>query len=81
MSRSDGFRSGLGIAFRLGTEMLVATVLGSLMGYTVDNFLNTKPWFLVLGVFFGAGAGCLNAYRAAMELEKEALENDNEQGK
>ena len=78
MSKTDGFRGGLGVAFRLGTEMLVATGLGSLMGYAVDHFLGTTPWFLVLGVFFGAGAGCLNAYRAAMELEKEALENDNE---
>ena len=71
MSKSDGFRSGLGIAFRLGTEMLVTTVLGSLMGYAVDHFLNTKPWFLVLGVFFGACAGCLSAYRTSLELEKE----------
>ena len=78
MSKDGGFRSGLGVAFRLGAEMLVATVLGSLMGYAVDYFLNTKPWFLVLGVFFGASAGCLNAYRAAMKLEKDALENDNE---
>ena len=71
MSKINNFRSGLGIAFRLGTEMLVATVLGSLMGYAIDHFLNTVPWFLVLGVFFGACAGCLNAYRIALELEKD----------
>tara|TARA_B100000686_G_scaffold340290_1_gene415756 strand:- start:1223 stop:1354 length:132 start_codon:yes stop_codon:yes gene_type:complete len=41
------------------------------MGYAIDHFLNTVPWFLVLGVFFGACAGCLNAYRIALELEKD----------
>lgn len=70
MSKGDGFRSGMGVAFRLGTEMLVATALGSLMGYAADYFLNTSPWFMILGVFFGAAAGCLNAYRAALELEE-----------
>tara|TARA_B100000686_G_C16715037_1_gene931461 strand:- start:219 stop:464 length:246 start_codon:yes stop_codon:yes gene_type:complete len=78
MSKSDGFRGGLGVALRLGTELFVATGLGSAMGYAVDNFLRTTPWFLVLGVFFGAGAGCLGAYRASIELERKALENDQE---
>ena len=78
MNKSDSFRNGLGIAFRLGIEMLVATGIGSMMGFSVDHFFNTSPWFLILGVFFGAGAGGLSAYRTALKLEKESLEGDNE---
>ena len=76
MSKDGGFRSGIGVAFRLGTEMFVATALGTLMGYAVDNFLNTKPWFLILGVFFGGAAGCFNAYRTALGLEEIIQDKD-----
>ncbi len=44
MSESNDFRQGLGIAFRVGTEMTVATLLGAGMGYGVDHFFGTKPW-------------------------------------
>ena len=76
MSKDGGFRGGLGVAFRLGTEMFVATALGTLMGYAVDNFLNTKPWFLILGSFFGGAAGCFNAYRVALAFEKITQDKD-----
>ena len=77
MSKDDGFRSGLGVAFRLGTEMFVATGLGTVMGYAIDYFLGTKPWFLILGVFFGGAAGCLSAYRAAVKLEESTQNEDD----
>ena len=76
MSKDGGFRSGMGVAFRLGTEMFVATSLGALMGYAVDYFLNTNPWFLILGVFFGGAAGCFNAYRTALGLEELIQDKD-----
>ena len=75
MSEDGDFRGGLGVAFRLGTEMFVATALGALMGYAVDFFISTKPWFLILGVFFGGAAGCVNAYRIASTLEIKAQDN------
>lgn len=43
----------------------MTTLVGSVMGYALDKFLNTSPWLLVMGVFFGATAGCLSAYRWA----------------
>lgn len=81
MSESNDFRQGLGIAFRLGTEMTVATLLGAGMGYGVDHFFGTKPWGIVAGVIFGGAAGMLNVYRAAQlmtqELEKEDKDQNN----
>ena len=71
MNQGDGFRKGVGIAFRLGTELLVATFLGSVMGYALDYKLGSSPWFLICGVFFGGAAGCLNAYRAFQDIFKE----------
>lgn len=85
MSESNDFRQGLGIAFRLGTEMTVATLLGAGMGFGVDHFFGTKPWGIVAGVIFGGAAGMLNVYRAAQvmtqELEKENKEKNNSSSK
>lgn len=79
MSEDNGFRYGLGIAFRLGTELLVATALGAVMGYALDDFLDTSPWFLILGVFMGGAAGCLNAYRVAQMMNQSSEEHkDND---
>lgn len=77
MSESNDFRQGLGIAFRLGTEMTVATLLGTGMGYGVDHYFGTKPWGIVIGVVLGGAAGMLNVYRAAQAMTK-ALEEENQ---
>ncbi len=68
MNKGSDLRQGLGLAFRLGVELLVATLLGAAMGYAADHFLDTRPWFLALGVLLGGMGGCLNAYRVAMQV-------------
>ena len=77
MSKSSEFRQGLSIAFRLGTELTVAVMIGAVMGYALDRYLNTKPWFLAIGVILGGAAGCLNVYRAAKEM---TINNDDQNG-
>ena len=71
MSKNNGFRQGMQIAFRLGTELTVATIIGGLMGYALDSFFETKPWGLVVGVVFGVVAGCLGVYRVAMRMSTD----------
>ena len=44
MSENSGFRQGMQVAFRLGTELTVATIIGGLLGYALDTFSGTKPW-------------------------------------
>ena len=79
MDKGSDLRQGLSIAMRLGIEMVVATAVGSLMGYALDSFLGTKPWFLIAGVLFGGAAGSLSVYRTAMRITLEETEESNEQ--
>jgi ATP synthase protein I len=60
--------SGYSMAIRIGTEMVAALIVGVGIGYFLDYWLETKPWFLVVFFFLGAGAGVLNVYRAASGL-------------
>ena len=55
MSEGNDLRRGVGVGFRLGAELTVSTLVGAVMGYALDWFLGTKPWLMVLGVFFGDG--------------------------
>ncbi len=79
MSKNNGFRQGMQIAFRLGTELTVATFIGAILGYGVDRFFGVRPWGLAVGFILGGAAGSLNVYRAAMSLtiEDENTEDDN----
>ena len=79
MSKNNGFRQGMQIAFRLGTELTVATFIGAILGYGVDRFFSVGPWGLAFGVILGGAAGSLNVYRAAMSMtiEDENTEDDN----
>ncbi|MBF0107606.1 MAG: AtpZ/AtpI family protein [Magnetococcales bacterium] len=61
--RSGKETTGAGLAMRLGTEFVVATMIGAGMGHVLDHWLRTGPWCTVVFLFFGAAAGLRNAYR------------------
>jgi ATP synthase protein I len=56
-------KSGLGFAFRIGTELVVGVAMGAAIGIGLDYWLDSRPWFMILFFFLGAGAGMLNVYR------------------
>jgi F0F1-type ATP synthase assembly protein I len=47
-------------AFQYG----VSIVLCTLVGYWLDNWLNTGNWLLIIGVLFGSIGGFINLLRA-----------------
>ena len=38
--------SNLGIAFKMSTEMVAAVVVGTIIGFILDNWFGTKPWLI-----------------------------------
>ena len=57
---------GLSFAIRLGTELVAALMIGVGVGYFLDRWLETGPWFMIAFFFLGAAAGIMNVYRAAL---------------
>ncbi len=47
----------------IGVSLLITTLIGVLVGYSVDKQLGTLPVFLIIGFFIGAGAGTLMIVR------------------
>ncbi len=60
-----GTQSGLGVALRIGVDLVAALIVGVGIGFLLDYWLDTKPWFLVLFFVLGAAAGMLNVFRFA----------------
>ena len=48
---------------RLATELLAGLLIGAGVGWTIDTWLGTTPWFLVLFFLLGGVAGILNLWR------------------
>ena len=61
----------LGNAFKLGTELIAAVIVGTIIGFILDNWFGTKPWLIILFFFLGAAAGMLNVIKVANKMQKE----------
>ncbi len=61
----DQPRSGMGLAFRLGIEMVSALAVGVGIGWLLDEWLGTRPWLMILFFFLGSAAGIINVIRVA----------------
>ena len=61
--------SKLGIAFKMSTEMVAAVVVGTIIGFILDNWFGTKPWLILIFFFVGVIAGILNVVRSAKIIQ------------
>ena len=61
--------SKLGIAFKMSTEMVAAVVVGTIIGFILDNWFGTKPWLILIFFFVGVIAGILNVFRSAKSMQ------------
>ena len=63
--------SFMGNAFKLGTELVAAVAVGTIIGFILDNWFDTKPWLIIIFFFLGTAAGILNVIRTANRMQKE----------
>lgn len=55
--------TGIGLAFRVGVELLSAVAVGGAIGWGLDLWLETRPWLMLVLLLLGGAAGILNVYR------------------
>ena len=60
--------SNIGQAFKLSTELVAAVLVGTIIGFILDNWFDTKPWLIIIFFFVGVVAGILNVIRSAKKL-------------
>ena len=71
LSNSEKRSSFMGNAFKLGTELVAAVGVGTIIGFILDSWFDTKPWLIIIFFFLGTAAGILNVIRTANRMQKE----------
>ena len=71
LSDSEKRGSFMGSAFKLGTELVAAVAVGTIIGFILDTWFDTKPWLIIIFFFLGAAAGMLNVIKTANRMQKE----------
>ena len=67
---NDKPTSNLGTAFKLSTELVAAVVVGTIIGFILDNWFGTKPWLILIFFFVGVIAGIMNVIKSAKSMQK-----------
>ena len=71
ISDSEKKGSFMGTAFKLGTELVAAVGVGTIIGFILDSWFDTKPWLIIVFFFLGAAAGILNVIRTANRMQND----------
>ena len=71
---SENNKRGLfmGSAFRLGTELVAAVVVGTIIGFILDNWFDTKPWFIII-FFYRCNSRNTKCYKSSKKHAKKEL--------
>ena len=70
LSNNKKDASSLGTALKLSTEMVAAVLVGSIIGFILDNWFDSKPWLTIIFFFVGAASGILNVIRSAKQMQE-----------
>ena len=74
ISENEKKGSFMGNAFKLGTELVAAVGVGTIIGFILDTWFGTKPWLIIIFFFLGSAAGMLNVIRTAKRMQKKEKE-------
>ena len=62
--------TSIGLAFKMSTELVSAVLVGTIIGFILDNTFGTKPWLILIFFFVGVIAGIVNVFRSAKNMQK-----------
>ena len=67
--------ASLGKALKISTELVAAVVVGSIIGFLLDGWFDTKPLLTICFFIIGVAAGMLNVFRSAKRMHNNKYKN------
>lgn len=80
-SQGQQSMSTLAMGLRLGTEFAAAILVGTGIGYVIDQVAGTRPWAMLIMFMLGFAAGILNVTRVVAEMGKRSSGSDEGTGR
>jgi ATP synthase protein I len=63
--------SSMGSAFKLSTDLVAHVAVGTIIGFILDSWFDTKPWLIIIFFFLGSVAGILNVIKTAKQMQEK----------
>ena len=63
--------TSVGKALKISTELVAAVVVGSAMGFLLDNWFDTKPLLTICFFIMGVAAGIINVFKSAKRMQSK----------
>ena len=70
-AKNNPSTSSMGTAFKMSTELVAAVVVGTIIGYILDNWFGTKPWLILIFFFVGVITGIMNVIKSAKKMQEK----------
>ena len=67
----DTNAASLDKTLKISTELVASVVVGSTIGFLLDNWFDTKPMLTICFFFMGVAAGILNVFRSAKKMHNK----------
>jgi len=61
----------MGSAFKLSTDLVAHVAVGTIIGFILDSWFDTKPWLIIIFFFLGSVAGILNVIKTAKKMQEK----------
>ena len=68
-NKNSSRSTNIGRALKISTEFVAAVAVGSIIGFILDGWFDTKPWLIILFFIIGVAAGMLNVTRSAKKMQ------------
>ena len=62
--------TSMGKALKISTELVASVVVGSIIGFLLDNWFGTKPLLTICFFILGVAAGIINVFKSAKRMHK-----------
>ena len=69
--RNDTNVTSFGKAMKISTELVASVVVGTTIGFLLDNWFDTKPLLIICFFFIGVVAGMSNVFKLAKKINEK----------
>ena len=74
-NKRDSNAASMGKALKISTELVAAVFVGSIIGFLLDDWFDTKPLLTICFFLIGVAAGILNVFRSAKKMHNNRYKN------